>query len=104
MSPENKQRASAAFAELSHTSVATAHLVRRWYRFWLAPFCDGYSGLSLNRFLAVLFAVDGSSGVFQHPRVPLTWPDIAAMVIAGSLAFGQKAWTAYLQRSKEDLK
>lgn len=100
MSP--RERVSQAVAASLHISVRTAHELRRWWRWFFAPLCDDWRGLSLNRFLAVLFGVAASIGALQKPKTPLTGWDIAAMGIAGSLAFGKDVWLAYIYRKKEE--
>ncbi len=102
MSPEAKQRASAAFAAMAHTSTETAHTIRRWYKWAFALFVDDWHGLSLNRFLAVLFGIAATSGVFQHPRLALTGWDVAMATLAGSLAFGKDIFLAFLNRHREE--
>ena len=101
MSP--KERISEAFAASAHISVRTAHELRRWWKWTIAPLVDGYSGLSLNRFLACVFGLAATHGRFAHEEKLGGW-DVAAMVIAGSLAFGKDVWTAYLQRKQDDVK
>lgn len=102
MSPH--PRLQQAVAATVYVSSHTARELRHWWRWLFAPMCDDWRGLSLNRFLAVLFGAAGTSGVFQKPRVALTGWDVAAMVIAGSLAFGKDVWISYLNRahSKEE--
>lgn len=85
-----------------HVSVKTAHELRRWWRWTVAPLVDGYSGLSLNRFLAVLFGLAATHGRFAHEDKLGGW-DVAMATIAGSLAFGKDIWTAFLNRKKDDI-
>ena len=99
MSP--KERVSEAFAATAHISVRTAHELRRWWRWMFAPLCDGWSGLSLNRFLAVLFGMAATHGRFAHEE-KLTMIDVCFATLAGSLAFGKDVWVAYLQRKLKD--
>ena len=70
------------------------------WRWLLAPLCDDWSGLSLNRFIAILFAVSAVHGRLAHD-VPITVNDILLAVLAGSLSFGKDVWLAYLNRKKE---
>lgn len=98
MSP--KQRVSQALAATLHVSVKSAHELRRWWKWTVAPLVDGYSGLSLNRFLAVLFGLAATHGRFAHEQ-PLTMVDVCFAVIAGSLAFGKDIWLAYIQRGAQ---
>jgi hypothetical protein len=95
-------RVSQAMAATLHISVRSAHELRRWWRWFFAPLCDDWKGLSLNRFLAVLFGLAGALGSLSKPRVPLTGWDVATMVIAGSLAFGKDVWVNYLQTKQRD--
>lgn len=87
-----------------HVSVQTAHMLRRWYRWLFAPFVDDWHGLSLNRFLAVMFGVASVWPVFQKPSQALTMVDVCFAVIAGSLAFGKDIWLAYIQRGPQGVK
>lgn len=97
MTPQ--QRVSQAMEAVVHGSKWTAKLPHRFYHWLFAPLCDNWKGLSLNRFLAVLFGLAATWGVFQKISVPLTWPDIAAMVVSGSLAFGKDVFLAYINRN-----
>lgn len=63
-----------------------------------APFVDNWSGLSLNRFLATLFAIAATHGRFVHDDALTGW-DVAMATVAGSLAFGKDIWTAFLNRN-----
>jgi hypothetical protein len=63
----------------------------------LAPFVDEWNGLSLNRFLAILFGVAATHGRFVHDTALTGW-DMGFAIVAGSLAFGKDTWAAYLNR------
>src|ERR1035437_9136265 len=76
------------------------HWVRRGFVWIAAPFVDNWSGLSLNRFLAVLFGVTAVWPVLQKAITPITWPGVALATVAGSLAFGKDIWTAFLNRDR----
>ena len=96
MSP--KERVSEAFAATAHISVRTAHELRRWWRWMFAPFVDDWRGLSLNRFLAVLFGVAAVWPVFQKPSQSLTVTGLGFAAISGSLAWSKDVWLAYINR------
>lgn len=81
--------------------VERTHWVRRGFIWVAAPFVDNWSGLSLNRFLAVLFAIAATHGRFMDDK-PLTMVDVCFAVIAGSLAFGKDVWVSYLQRKQDN--
>lgn len=89
------QRSSAAITRGAHWSI------RHLWEFWMAPFVDKYNGLSLNRFLAILFAIAATHGRLAHDS-PLTGWDNTMATIAGALAFGKDTFLAYLNRRKED--
>lgn len=90
------QRASRAMRVVG---VASSRSCRRWWRFYMAPLCDSYRGLSLNRFLAVLFGVASTHNVFVHDKA-LTAGDVAMATVAGALALGKDAFIAFVNRGK----
>lgn len=99
-------RVSKAVAEVTGYASAwsTAHGVRA-FQWTFAFLCDEWSGLSLNRFLAIAFALDACHVrlvrfQFLRDSLPTTWQDIAMAIIAGSLAFGKDVWLSYLEHKK----
>lgn len=76
------------------------HPCKRVLIWCLAPFVDSWTGLSLNRFLAILFAVAATHGRFAHDA-PLTAADVTLATLAGSLAFGKDIFMGFLNRNKE---
>lgn len=100
MSP--RERISEAFAASAHISVRTAHELRRWWKWSAALFVDDWHGLSLNRFLAVLFGLAATHGRFAHDQ-PITVNDVLMATLAGSLAFGKDVWLMFLQKKNPDL-
>lgn len=84
--------------------VERTHWVRRGFVWIAAPFVDNWTGLSLNRFLAVMFGVAAVYPVFQKPTVPLTWVSLGFAVVSGSLAWGKDVFLAYINRKKDDEK
>ena len=100
MSP--KERISEAFAASAHISVRTAHEFRRWWKWTFAPFVDDWHGLSLNRFLAVMFGVAAVVPAFQKPPQPLTAIGLGYAFISGSLAWGKDVFLAYINRKNND--
>ncbi len=95
-----KERTSTAIAIVSEgAGWGWAWLISA-FKWCLAPLCDSWDGLSLNRFMAILFAIAATHGRFAHDSAITGW-DIAAMVIAGSLAFGKDVWLAYIERKKD---
>lgn len=73
------------------------HWVRRGFIWVAAPFVDNWSGLSLNRFLAVYFAVASTHGRFVHDE-PLTWVDLGMATLSAGLAWGKDVFLAFLNR------
>lgn len=61
----------------------------------LAAVTNSWDGLSLNRLLAILFGWTAVHGQLFHDK-GLLGLDVVAMVIAGSLSFGEHAWNSYL--------
>ena len=80
--------------------VKRTHHILRCIMWLLAPFVDSWNGLSLNRFLAVLFAVAATHGRFAHDAA-ITLNDVMLATLAGSLAFGKDMFIAFLNRKKE---
>lgn len=73
------------------------HRALRVFMWTLAPCVDSWTGLSLNRFLAILFAVASTHGIFWHDRPP-TVTDLGFATLAGALAFGKDTWLAWVNR------
>jgi hypothetical protein len=67
----------------------------------LAPFVDSWDGLSLNRFLAILFGTGAVRSVHWKGG-EISWPDVAMAVVAGALSFGKDVFLAYLDRKQGD--
>ena len=99
MSPaKHASQAAQLVAEASGYSYAA--LWRGW-RWLLAPLCDGWEGLSLNRFLAVGFGVAAVHGRLWHD-VPITGWDVSLATLAGSLSFGKDVMLQFLRSKKDD--
>ena len=77
------------------------HYVLRVAMWLLAPLVDSWNGLSLNRFLAIMFASAAVKGA-HWKGTGVSWPDVALAAVAGSLAFGKDVWMAYVNRNAED--
>lgn len=73
------------------------HWVARGVVWGLAPLVDGWSGLSLNRFLAIGFGVTAVHGRLGHDLALTGW-DCTMATISGSLAFGKDLFTVFLTR------
>ena len=72
------------------------------WKWLLAPLCDSWDGLSLNRFIAILFAIAAVHGRLYHDQA-IGWTDITMAVIAGSLSFGKDCFMIFLERwAKKD--
>ncbi len=67
----------------------------------LAPFVDSWTGLSLNRFVAVLFASAAVKGA-HWKGTGVSWPDVALAVVAGALCFGKDVFMAYINKRNGD--
>jgi membrane protein implicated in regulation of membrane protease activity len=80
------------------------HWIERGLVWTLAPFVDNWTGLSLNRFLAVMFGVSAVWPVYRTPSLPISWQGVALAVISGSLAWGKDVFLAYINRKKDDEK
>lgn len=68
----------------------------RLVRWFLAPFVDGWEGLSLTRFLAIYFAVVVGHAIEAGHAISgnTVWLAIAAAAIA----FGKSTFTFFLRR------
>lgn len=73
------------------------HPVMRVFCWCLAPLVDSWEGLSLNRFLAILFAIAAVHGRFMDDK-PMTLNDDLLATLAGALAFGKDAFFKFLDR------
>lgn len=76
------------------------HPVLRVLMWGLAPLADNLEGLSLNRFLAILFAVAAVHGRLVHDS-PITGWDVLLATLAGGLAFGKDCYMKFLDRLPE---
>ena len=70
------------------------------FKWTLAPLCDSWDGLSLNRFLAIAFGIAAVHGRLFHDA-SITAMDNVLAAIAGSLAFGKDVWIAWLEHKKD---
>lgn len=98
MSP--RERISHAISAVTHTSDATVRVARHFFHFWMAPLVDSYTGLSLNRFLAIVLTIAAVHGRFVDDK-PLTAMDLCFAVLGASLAFGKSVFLSYLDRKKD---
>lgn len=65
-----------------------------------APFVDSWDGLSLNRFLSVMFALTAVHGRLVHDAAVTGW-DCTMAATAGALAFGKDVFIAFLEHRNQ---
>lgn len=97
MSPS--ERISQGMQAMAESSGYAWGFVCRAFTWLFAPLCDDWKGLSLNRFIAIVFAAAAVHGRLVHD-VPITVNDLVMAGIAGSLSFGKDVWLAWVNRKK----
>ena len=98
-----RKRLSASVAVVAEAGGYTWAWTAHGGKFLLAPLVDSWDGLSLNRFLAILFALNACHVHLVHWQLvrdnsPSSWQDIALATLAGSLAFGKDLFEIFLTR------
>ncbi len=94
------ERASQAVNAVAEGSGFAWGFAMRAFVWLFAPLCDDWQGLSLNRFMAIVFAAAAVHGRLFHD-VPLTPNDLVMAGVAGSLSFGKDVWLAWVNRKKD---
>ena len=95
------QRTSQAVQAVAEGSGFAWGFVCRAFTWVFAPLCDDWSGLSLNRFIAIVFAAAAVHGRLFHD-VPITGPDVLLATLAGALSFGKDTFLAWVNRRHDD--
>lgn len=94
------QRASVAMESVAEGSGFVWAFVCRAFTWLAAPLCDDWHGLSLNRFIAIVFAAAAVHGRLFHD-VAITMNDVLLATLAGALSFGKDTFLAWVNRKKD---
>jgi len=94
------ERASGAVNAVAEGSGYVSAFAGRAFTWLFAPLCDDWHGLSLNRFIAIVFAAAAVHGRLFHD-VPVTMNDVLLATLAGALSFGKDTFLAWVNRKKD---